>query len=60
MYVCFQEIRRRDGIRASPRLPLPPPSSLRYNISNETLISQKEASLWKRYISTSARIPTTS
>ena len=60
MYRNMQEIRRRDGICASPRLPLPPPSSLRYNISNETLISQKEASLWKKYISTSARIPTTS
>ena len=59
MYTYFQEIRRRDGIR-SPKAPLPPPSSLRYNISNETLISQKEASLWKKYISTSARIPTTS
>ena len=60
MYRNMQEIRRHDGIRASSRLPLPPPSSLRYNIFNETLISQKEASLWKKYISTSARIPTTS
>ena len=61
MYRNMQEIRRRDGICASPKLsPLPPPSSLRYNIFNETLISQKEASLWKKYISTSARIPTTS
>ena len=41
MYVCFQEIRRRDGIRASPRLPLPPPSSLRYNIFKETLIKSQ-------------------
>ena len=59
MYTYFQKIRRRDGI-CSPKAPLPPPSSLRYNIFNETLISQKEASLWKKYISTSARIPTTS
>ena len=40
MYTYFQEIRRRDGIR-SPKAPLPPPSSLRYNIFKETLIKSQ-------------------
>ena len=42
MYTNRQEIRRRDGIRASPQdSPLPPPSSLRYNIFKETLIKSQ-------------------
>lgn len=41
MYRNMQEIRRRDGICASPKAPLPPPSSLRYNIFKETLIQSQ-------------------
>ena len=41
MYRNMQEIRRRDGICASPKAPLPPPSSLRYNIFKETLIKSQ-------------------
>ena len=62
-WLCIGICRRSAAVMGSalPQgSPLPPPSSLRYNIFNETLISQKEASLWKKYISTSARIPTTS
>ena len=40
MYTNRQEIRRRDGI-CFPQAPLPPPSSLRYNIFKETLIKSQ-------------------
>ena len=42
-WLCIEICRKSDAVMgsASPRLPLPPPSSLRYNIFKETLIKSQ-------------------